>query len=158
LPMYSWVLTYAFVQDGKQIVVVATDNGDGSHLAKITPVQSATFLEGICHWQAHVDNGTDHHMVDSGRVDIEISFINQTTGFDARSHAEKTLEAIEAQLAGRATKDQLKYTVQGTSIERMPINDLLKFRNVYRNEVKSEKIAEDIANGLGSSRTIKVRI
>ena len=158
LPSDGWVLSYAFVLNGVQVVITTTDNGDGSHLANINKVDSAKFVAGQWNWQAHVDNGTDHQMVDSGRVDVLPSFIDATTGYDGRSHAQKTLDAIEAVIEERATKDQQSYTIQGTSIARMPITDLIRFRAIYRNKVKEEKIAENLANGLGSSRTIKVRL
>lgn len=158
LPADSWVLTYVFVKDGEQQTVVAADNGDGDHLATISAADSGNFVAGIYQWQAHVDDGTDHHMVDSGRVEVKANFLDKESGFDARSHAEKTLDAIEAVIENRATQDQQSYTIQGTTLTRMPIVDLIKFRGIYRNELKQQKIAENLNNGLGSSRTIKVRL
>ena len=141
LPSASWVLTYVFVKDGEQQKITATDNGDGDHLATITKVISDAFVPGIYQWQAHVDNTTDHHMVDSGRVEIKPNFLDKESGFE-----------------NRATQDQQSYTLQGTTLTRMPVVDLIKFRGIYRNELKAEKTAENIKNGLGSSRTIKVRL
>jgi hypothetical protein len=64
---------------------------------------------------------------------------SQGAGQDPRSHARKTLDAIEAVVEGRATKDQQAYTIGGRSLQRMPIKDLMYFRGVYRAEVYAEE-------------------
>lgn len=76
---------------------------------------------------------------------------------DPRSHARRVLDAIEATLEGRASKDQQQITINGRTLSRTPLADLLKLRGVYRDEVRSEEAALRVAAGLGSGRKVLVR-
>lgn len=71
------------------------------------------------------------------------------------SHAETVLAAIEAVIERRATVDQQSYSIEGRSLARMPIDDLLRFRSQYRAEVANEQAARAAAEGRGSSRRIR---
>ena len=62
-------------------------------------------------------------------------------GHDARSHAEKVLEALEAVLEGRASKDQMSYSIKGRSLALTPLADLLAMRKAYRAELASQRAA-----------------
>lgn len=61
-----------------------------------------------------------------------------TTG-DRRSVNERTLAAINAALEGRATKDADSYTIEGRSISRTPIADLLRLQALYERRVAAER-------------------
>lgn len=56
-------------------------------------------------------------------------------GGDTRARPERILDAIEATIEGRATKDADAYSIEGRSITRIPIADLLRLRAIYRREV-----------------------
>jgi len=60
---------------------------------------------------------------------------------DVRTHAEKVLEAIEALIEGKATKDVMSYSIAGRSLTRMSADELVKWRGHYRNEVASQRNA-----------------
>jgi len=60
---------------------------------------------------------------------------------DVRTHAEKVLEAIEALIEGRATKDVSSYSIAGRSLTRMSPDELVKWRSHYRNEVAKQRNA-----------------
>lgn len=79
-------------------------------------------------------NGGASRAIDNGLLRVKPSLLNG----DTRTHAQKTLAAIEAVIENRATKDQQSYTIAGRSLERMSVADLLEFRNQYRREVNSE--------------------
>lgn len=57
---------------------------------------------------------------------------------DTRSHAKKTLEALEAVIEGRATLDQERYRLNNRELFRTPLDTLIKLRNQYRAEVSRE--------------------
>lgn len=71
------------------------------------------------------------------------------------SHAQRVLAAIEAVLERRATVDQQSYGIEGRSLARMPIGDLLRFRDRYRAEVAAERAALDEADGRPSGRRVR---
>lgn len=58
---------------------------------------------------------------------------------DARTPAERILSAIEATIEGRAMKDADTFTIEGRSIARTPIPDLLRLRAVYQREVAAAR-------------------
>ena len=60
-------------------------------------------------------------------------------------------------IQNRATKDQESYSIQGRSLARTPIADLIALRSQYKAELVREERAERIKNGLGHSGIIKVR-
>lgn len=157
LPVDNWVLTYVFVIGGDQQVVTATDAGNGSHSATITKTISNKFTSGIYTWQAHVDNGTDHIVVDSGRVEVKPNFLDQENGFDARSHVKQVLDALEATILKKASKDQMSYTVGSTTVSRMTPEELLKWQNHYRILYNQELQVENISNGNMPSNKGQVR-
>ncbi len=66
---------------------------------------------------------------------------------DVRSHAEKVLDAIEALIEGRATKDVTSYSIAGRSLTRMSPDELVKWRSHYRNEVAKQRNAGKPAGG-----------
>ncbi|MEM7724194.1 MAG: hypothetical protein AAF376_17760 [Pseudomonadota bacterium] len=62
-----------------------------------------------------------------------------TAGGDLRSPAARILAAIEATIEGRVTKDADSYSIEGRSISRTPMADLLRLRTVYTREVAAER-------------------
>jgi hypothetical protein len=69
----------------------------------------------------------------------------------------KVLDAIQATIEGRASQDQMSYSIAGRSLSRMSIDDLLTFRNRYRAEYNEELKKARIKNKQDSGNTIKVR-
>ena len=79
-------------------------------------------------------------------------------GFDGRSHVKIVLDALEAVIQNKATKDHLKVTIGTRTIEQMSPQDIETWRAQYQAEYARELQAERTAKGLGSPRTIKARI
>lgn len=75
---------------------------------------------------------------------------------DLRSHARTSLDAIEAVLETRATKDQLKYQIAGRSLERMTGEDLRAFRDYYLKAVAKED-ATTTGPGAKTARSNRIR-
>ena len=67
------------------------------------------------------------------------------------------LEAIQAVIESRATKDQEEYTIAGRSLKRTPLPELIKLLNFYETRVAGEQAAENLAKGTGRPRAIQVR-
>lgn len=149
----SWVVHYVLVNAGNRITFNSSADGD-KHDFDITTATTSTWRSGEYTFQRYVTDGTDRVTLDTGTVTIIKDFAVMG---DRRTHAVKVLESIEAVLENRATVDQESYTINGRSLSRMPIEELLKFRDIYRAEVSREKRAERLAQGLGTRQTIKVR-
>jgi hypothetical protein len=77
--------------------------------------------------------------------------------YDNRSHAKKVLDAIEAVLEGRATRQDQSYSIAGRTLALTPIPDLMKLRAVYKDEYEGEVATANIRIGRASGRKIAVR-
>jgi len=156
-PADGWTLEYTLVSLDATVTFSSTDNGDGYHLVSVSPATTKKWQSGEYKWQAKATAGADPFTVGTGTIKIAKDYSDADRGLDDRSHAEKVLAALRAALEKKATKDQLSITIAGTQISRLPPGDLLKWLNYYERLLRSEREAESVANGLGSSRKIRVR-
>ena len=85
----------------------------------------------------HVDvaaDGTDAYTIRTGSIEVLPSFA-ASVSLDARTHAEKTLEAIEAWIENHDPA-VAEYEIAGRRMKYIPIDQLLKMRDQYRREVR----------------------
>lgn len=80
------------------------------------------------------------------------------TANDTRSHARQTLDAIELVMSGRATDDVLDSIIEGTTIRRLPMEQLILLRDRYKAVVDTENAAQRVRDKKGTGRNIYVRI
>ena len=157
LPSDGWVLSYTLVMDGDKQTVTATDNSDGRHLVVIGAAASVLYVSGIYSWQASVTKNDERYTVAGGVIEVQSNFAGAADGFDDRSHVKKVLDALEAMLLGKASRDQMSVSVNGRSVSSMSVPDLLMWRDKYKAEYAREIAAKDIANGVGGQKKILVR-
>ena len=152
----SWALTYALVNSAGQITITADASGD-DYLVTLSAATTAAYTAGTYHWQAYVTLSDERYTVDAGTITIKPNFAAQTSGYDNRGHVKTVLDALEATLAGRASKDQMNTVIAGERIDKMTPAMLLRWRSLYMAEYEMERRAERIANGLGHDGNIYVR-
>lgn len=128
------------------------------YIIEVTSATTATYTPGRYQWQAYITRNSDSARVTLETGSLEVVANRSQSTSDPRSHAKVVLDAIEAVLESRATKDQMSYTIAGRSLSRMPVTDLLTFRDRYKAEYQRELDAERIRKGLGSKRRLLVRI
>ena len=158
-PAPTWTLTYQLKREGASggnASIVASASGT-YHAVSVAKATTAGYAKGTWQWQAYADNGTERYLVDSGAFVILADFAI-AGDLDNRSHVKKVLDAIEAVIEGRATTDQQSYTIAGRSLTRIPIADLLVFRDKYAAEYKREQLALAIADGRAGKNRILVRL
>jgi hypothetical protein len=151
-PAPTWTLKYAFKNATQHFEVTAAADG-AFFAATVAMATTAGYTAGKYSWVAWVETATERHEVDRGWLTV-LPVYTGTTTLDDRTHARKTLEAIEAVIENRATLDQQKYTIGSRSLDRMPIKDLLEFRDYYRGQVFSQDANERIRNGYGAGRLV----
>ena len=157
----GWTLVFRLVPrvSGTPIVITCTTASDGvSYRAQVAPATTANYVAGEYTWNSYVTKSGARQTVESGQVTILPDPAAQTAPYDNRSHARKTLAAIEAVLEGRASKDQEEYTIKDRSLKRTPLADLLKLKNHYAWAVYNEDQAEALNNGTGLGRKLQVRV
>lgn len=158
-PAGTWTLTYRFKNAAGGFEVVAT--ADGSNFAiSVLAATTVGYAAGEYSWAAQVVNGAIKYTVDSGTLTVLPNLFSgtATAASDQRTHAQIVLNAIEAVIEGRASKDQMEYTIGSRSLKLTPLTDLILLRQRYKSEVASEKAAERLANGIGGGRKIQVRL
>ena len=129
--------------------VASADSGD-DYLMTIAHGTTASLSTGVYHWQLYIlrDSDSARLTFDSGTWEVKPNLDADTS--DPRSHAKITLEAVEAVIEGRATKDQENYSIAGRSLSRTPVADLLSLRDYYRTEFLREQRVERRNNGIGT--------
>lgn len=151
----GWALSYVLLNASAKITITASADGDEFRVDEAA-ADTASHAAGVYAWEASVTNGADRFRVGTGTLEVEADFAAATT-LDTRTHARKVLDAIEAVIERRASKDQQEYTVDGRSLKRTPVGDLLVLRDRYKREVEREEQAERLAKGLGTGRMVVTR-
>ena len=137
--------------------VTATTAADGSFLTSLTSNLTTTMVAGDYVWQAFISRKSDSAKVAVGTGELQLLSNLDQNGADNRSHAQIMVAKIQSLLEGRADKDVSSYSIQGRSLAKMNVNDLMMWRDYYRKEVAKEKQDAMIAAGKPSNATVKVR-
>ncbi len=139
-----------------EIQLAGTASGD-DYLFTVDSVTSADFVAGYYHWQLEIVRNSDSERLVLERgtftaiVDLDVNNV------DPRTHAEIMVDKIEAVLQNRADADVANYSIQGRSLVKLSIDDLLRWRDYYRTELAMEKRKERVRRGKSTGATIKAR-
>lgn len=150
----GWVLKYAL--RGPDVVNVNSEPDGDNHLVTIDPTEITT--QGLYSVQGYVEKEGVRHTIYSGRLKVTPDLVAADATFDGRTHAQKVVDAIEAVIEGRATRDQQEMWIEGEKLVRTPFEELIRIRAKYRQEVASQLAREKRRQGRGSGRTIKFRL
>lgn len=104
-----------------------------------------------------VEKSGERHTVFSGKIEILPDLEAQGSSYDGRSHVKKVLDAIEAVLENRATKEIEESTIEGVQIKRIPHEQLIAMRSKYFAWHQQELAADRLARGMGTGRKILTR-
>jgi len=139
-PPPYWTLRYILrpVGGGVAITIQAVAAADCYNLT-LGSATTAPAEPGPYEWTAlaYEDGGDERAWVASGRLTVAPDPATATGSL--RSAAERILEAITATIEGRATKDADAYSIEGRSITRTPLPDLLRLQAVYERKVAAER-------------------
>lgn len=155
----GYTLTYELTLHGgaSPITLTATLSSD-EYLIEIAAAITAAYTAGYYNWVALITRDSDSERIKLGYGTLEVKADPAVSTSDPRSHARIVYDAITAVLESRATKDQESYTINGRSLSRTPVADLLVLKDQYKREVDKELKAEKIAQGLKSGSQIRVRM
>ncbi len=110
-------------------------------------------------WIAWVEGGSsEKYTVDEGVLEILPEYRGtESATLDDRSHARKTLDAIEAWIEARDVA-VAEYEIAGRRMRYIPIPELIKLRQMYQREVQAEDAAAALRRGEGAGRRIQFRM
>ena len=140
LPEYlapDWSLV-ALLRGPSVVDLAATAQGT-AHLFALDGAATSSYLPGDYSVSVRAISGSDVFEVESGILAVVVDLGLAVAGHESRTHAVKVLASVEAVIEGRATRDQESYSINGRTLTRTPIADLLLLRDRYRKEVGSER-------------------
>lgn len=144
-PTEGWAGTLYLYGPAK---ITAAATADGSDFKVTVPAATtANWAAGSYRWAFEVSKGSEKYIVQEGSLEVLVSFAAMATETDNRSTAKKNLDAINAVLQGKITKDVSQYQIAGRMVTRMSLDDLLKARDRFSREYKRELQAEAAAQG-----------
>lgn len=155
LPVYpapDWSVDLILRGPG-QIDLASTADGD-NHAFHAAAAATKDWVPGHYRFELRASDGVDVVTVETGetRIAPDLAAIGQS--HDGRDHVRKVLDAVEAVIENRATIDQQSYQINNRSLQRTPMNELLRLRDRYRAELRQQKRGGK-RGGLGPQ--IKVR-
>lgn len=142
---------------GASEIKLAAIERTGYYLFQVSSATSGDFLPGFYHWQLEITETASGNRIVVERGEFEAIPDLDANGADPRSHADIMLDKIQSLLEGRADKDVTSYSINGRSIAKMSVTDLLSWRDYYRKEVLKERRDNAIALGKPTKTTVKVR-
>lgn len=159
-PLYpatdGWVIEYSIVNAAEQHSFAST-TVDGAHKVVLDAAATGGYGAGEYFYQAVAKKDTSAYPVETGTLLVKPNFKDLTSGYDARPHVKKVLDAIEATLEGKASKDQARYIIGSRRLDRYTFEELLVLRDKYRAEWKAYQRAEKLKQGIGGRNVVLVR-
>lgn len=130
---------------------------NGDYLFTVDSTTSADFVAGYYHWQLEIVRDSDGNriVVDRGAFDAIVDL--DVGGADPRTHAEIMLTKIETLLEGKADSDVANYSINGRSLTKLGLSELIEWRDYYRSEVAKMRRKEQIKLGRRVPASVKVR-
>lgn len=156
LPVYpapDWSVT--LIMRGPSQIDLAATGQEENHELHAQASTTKDWKPGHYRYELRASDGADVITVEAGEVRIAPDLSAQAEGYDGRDHVRRVLDAIEAVIENRATIDQQSYQINNRSLQRTPLSELLKLRNLYRAELAGKKAA---SKGRRFGRAIKVRM
>jgi hypothetical protein len=135
--------------------ITSVANGT-DHDIILLATETEYFEPGTYAWKSYAEKSGERYPISSGTIIIEANIL-QSSPSDFRTHARKTLEAIEAVIERRATKEQLSISIAGRALQYMTMDEIIKARIFYKLEVEKEIAAERIAANMSTGGRVMVR-
>lgn len=134
-PAPTWTLTYQLVGRFGSHSITAVASGT-THQVRELPATTLPWKHGVYRLVGRVSDGTDTWTVYDQPATITPSLSDQAEGFDPRSQNQRIFEAITATIEGRASKDQMSFSISdgagnSRTLARMPIPELFTLRDRY---------------------------
>lgn len=131
----GWGLRYVFSGPDRHTVDALLTT---PYQVQISAEVTAGWAPGLYKWVALAFRGDQRLTIASGTITVAPNFETADPS-DARSHAQRMLDMIEAALEKRIPKDQQSYEIDGMRLDRIPIERLDALRTKYRRELQREK-------------------
>jgi hypothetical protein len=155
-PANLWTLTYYFKKHDYNFSIVAgTSNLD--FLVNVPPATNGPYRPGIYRWISRVVDGTGNTFTWlQGQTEL-LPDPSTVGNHDFRTTAAKIVKELE-QLALRRSGGRHQVSIDGILMVFDTHIDIIKAKSYWEGVLENEQNADRIKKGLGSLRTIRVRM
>lgn len=134
----GWALSYVLINSAGKITFSTSASGD-DHAATVAAATTAAWAAGTYTWTAAAVLGSQRYTLRQGQIDI-LPDPTSVAAYDTRSHARRTLDAIEAWIEGHDPA-VASYRIGDRQMQYIPIGELLTLRSRYQREVRGQEAA-----------------
>jgi hypothetical protein len=146
---YTGKCSIKYIGSSAATILTATESSN-IYTFTLTAAVTEVLTIGEYEWTEYVEQGSGasiiRYILRQGRTAVR-RFLATAGTVDSRSSYKTALDAIEAVLLGRASKDQEQFTIAGRTLVRTNITDLIKLRDFYSAKVVEEEREAAIAGG-----------
>lgn len=133
---------YQYIFTGPEQITLNANSADGGLVeVEVASATTSGWSTGKYQWTLQRKKDSEAYVVATGFMTVLENPLEQVT-VDHRTHNEKMLALIENRLEGRVVSDHESYTVNGKSLNRIPIEQLDKLATKYRAMVARENRKE----------------
>ncbi len=150
----GWVLNYS-AQGASQINFSSDTTTGTTYAINLIPADTDDFLPGAYTLIGYVSNTGTNERITISRTSLSIAA--DPASQPPSTHAEYTLYLIELAIEGRIPAGLEQTTIDGNSILRIPLSQLMDLRLKYQAEVRAERDRARAQSGQGSRRTMLAR-
>lgn len=158
----GWTLHYRLIPrtSGSAIDITSAQDEDDpdAHRVEVAAATTADWAAGICNWASWVTKASEVYDIATGVITLVADPRTATAPYDLRSDAQVALDNVRAVIRGKASADVLRYQIQGRSLERYPMAELISLESKLAAEVFRETEAANLNAGLASKRRIFLRL
>jgi len=144
-PADGWTLKYVFNAPEVARVALPDDSAqagtDGSFDVTVPASATTGITPGTYDIYAILVNGSEQRTIELESVAVLANIAGATSAADTRSFAKKTLDAIEAAIAGDTSPHVQEYEIHGRRVRYMERALLLQYRAQFKVEYRNEQIA-----------------
>ena len=154
---YSMVWEASLESDGSTRFSATVTESGTEYTFTLDDSATASYTAGDYFWVLKVIQTSDSEklVIDSGKLTVKDNYF-ATTG-DTRSHAKVMVDKLESLLEGKADADVSSYAIAGRSLNKLTVEEMLKWRDYYKAEYQREIQEFRIGNNEGSGSIVKVR-
>jgi hypothetical protein len=152
----GWSLKYILNGGADPITFTSTASGD-DHVILVSAATTAQWLPADYEMSGFAENAGVRNPFYLATLAVSTNVEAVDPG-DTRTHAQKMIVKLEAQLEKMAEDDIIDSSVEGTEIRREARKEIYTMRKKYQRERESEIAAENIKNGKESGRRIVTRL
>lgn len=166
----GWTLKYSAVAPGGAFSIVTTASGS-DHLASVpglsvdnTPptadiVGTDSYAAGSYTLAKYVEHSDGSRVtIATLALEVKANLADQNAAYDNRTIIKKTLDLIEARMAGNTSPDILEKEVDGTRLKYLSPADLLTLWSRYKGLYQQEQAAERLNSGQPGAGRLKMRL